>query len=401
MKNKLSHFLNTLRDNKKLKLSFEISMLIVLSLFVFSATSLIYIANWLNYVLIGLFVALTIIYSFVLNKFKPQVASLYYLIFAIWVFIPTAIFSHAFRSWLTILLMAIIFAAVFYLTSIIENKRLVLFSVLIGLLGFAVFFIIVYRESLLDFSSRLGTYFNNQNEIGLFFFAGFIVSTYLALFYKFKFELAYLSSSLLFAYLCLLTGSKTSLLAIFISLILLIIFRFKNNKIVLFSSFGGIIALTVVLLFLPFMETTRHKIAMIFETIFMGKIGDDYSPLFRLTYIKYSFYLGTKHLLIGYGENGFSIYSGVHTYAHSQYGEILVSSGIIGLMLYYFPILYLLVRSFLSKQKPYFAIVFIVVLLIMTISSISYSNKVLVIMMAYAGAAVLKQENHDVTKTNI
>lgn len=388
MKTKINYFLEKLRDNKKLKLVFEISMLIVLSLFVFSVTSLINFVNWLNYVLIGLFIGLSIIYSFILNKFKPNIASLYYLAFAVWLFVPTAIFSHAFRNWLTVVLMAIIFIAVFYFVSSIDNKRLVLFSVLIGLLGFAIFFIIVYRNNLLDFSSRLGTYFNNQNEIGLFFFVGFIVSTYLALFYKFKFELAYLSLSLLFAYLCLLTGSKTSLLAIFISLILLIFFRFKNNKIVLFSPLGGIIALTVVLLFLPFMETTRHKIAMIFETIFMGKIGDDYSPLFRLTYIKNSFHLGTKHLLVGYGENGFAIYSGVNTYAHSQYGELLVSSGIIGLMLYYFPIMYLLVKAFFKKQKPHFSIVFIIVLLVMNISSISYYNKVVVMLTAYVGAVV-------------
>ena len=90
----------------------------------------------------------------------------------------------------------------------------------------------------------------------------------------------------------------------------------------------------------------------------------------------YGFYLGTKNIIFGYGYYGFGDFSGVGTYAHANYIEIICDYGLIGFVIYYGMIISLLRSSLVQKNKDIKIVtVFSIFLLFESFMSVFYYTK--------------------------
>ena len=92
-------------------------------------------------------------------------------------------------------------------------------------------------------------------------------------------------------------------------------------------------------------------------------IGDakmDPSSIHRYLWQKYGYFLAGQNILIGYGCDGFSIVSGIGTYSHSNYSEVLCNFGIVGFSLFYAPFLSCLFLVFKGKKDECLLIIAIV-----------------------------------------
>ncbi|MDD5406638.1 MAG: O-antigen ligase family protein [Sulfurovaceae bacterium] len=93
--------------------------------------------------------------------------------------------------------------------------------------------------------------------------------------------------------------------------------------------------------------------------------------------------IGDKPLL-GYGVGSFSEVSGTGEYAHNNFIEVAVGLGIIGFFIYYSIYFVLFYKLYFCKNKEkYLVVIFVFILLLMDAALVSYSLKLLLIMLLY------------------
>ncbi|MFA5283585.1 MAG: O-antigen ligase family protein [Bacilli bacterium] len=202
---------------------------------------------------------------------------------------------------------------------------------------FGLYFFVIYYKEIFDFSNlanvRLGSYFDNVNGVGGYFVTIFLICCYFLLFSKKKLRILFLVPTIIFALFGTTTGSRTFLLTIVVGLFTLVFARYRKNKPLLLSITIILIVSIIMLLFLPFLSNLRDRLFSFFAHIEGQNI--DYSTLTRVLWQKYGVYFGVKHLLFGTGAYGFTTLSGVGTYTHGNFAELLCNFGVIGFCLYY------------------------------------------------------------------
>ena len=325
------------------------------------------------------------VYNLLFGSFRIKRIMLFVPLFALFALIGTLLFSKEYRAWISLILLTISFFIFVYAFKIIGNKIVILNIITIAFFLFSLYFILYFRNSLMHFNSetRLGPPFDNQNGVAAYAVVGFSVPLYLVLFYKRKIRFIYIIPCLTSLVVGVSTGSRTFFVIVFIFFLVFLFFKFKKHKFIYFCVVGGLIVLGIIFLNLPFMSSFKQRIIVAVQTLIGTAEKVDTSTLERFVYVDYGFYLGSKNLLLGYGVGGYSIFSGVGTYAHSNFAEVLCNFGIVGFLLFYTPLVILLFRALTNtKIDKAFVISFFAYYFIVSISNVLYYKKIYYLVLA-------------------
>lgn len=351
--------INRLRNSTKFKKVNYYSLLFFLFSYCFSIPAFGSREKW-NYLVYGLMIVLallTIIYSFLYKRIKLNRWFFPIPAFVLFSLIGTILYSHEYRSFLTLVLLAFSFFILYYCLSIIDNKKIILVLLISGLFVFSLYFIYVYRHQLLrvnDYISgdiHLGWYFDNPNGVSAFAIIGFIMSLYSLLFIKRKCRWLFILPILTMFIVGIATGSRTFVVAFIFITLVITFFKFKKHLLIYFLVVGAFLIVIIIMFNMPFLTTVRDKFIRIFWTFFTDSSRVDTSTIERTLWLDYGFFLGNKHLLTGLGPYGFGIFSGVGTYTHSNYSEVWCDFGLPGFILFYSSMVICVVCSFKIKNK--------------------------------------------------
>lgn len=362
------------------------AIMILVFLFAFSIPSFggRYPFNLIMYGIMALLAGSSISYSILFKKYFNYKNWCIYLIplFAIFAFIGTAIYSHSFGNWVSLLLLSVVFFVLLLSFKIIGDKGIISLLLSLGIFAFSLYFIIHYRSDILNFSNfgnegfRLGFYFDNPNAISAICIVGLSASLYLFLFHESKLRYFMVVPFLLISLIGITTGSRTFIVAFVVVILTMLFFRFKKHKLLYLVIVVSLIILFIVLINLPFAYTIKQRFERFFNTLFTDTTRVDTSTIERVVWFDYGFTLGFKNIITGYGVDGFAIYSGVGTYAHSNLSEVVCDFGIIGTFIFYAPLVALLFNCIRMKKKiisyifPIFAYYIFV-----SFSNVFYYNK--------------------------
>jgi len=373
-------------------------MVLFLAIFVFSVASFgqtgfsINIFNYgiyLTYISLILLSVLVFVATILYGDFKLKSSSILIPSFALIGLLGTTLYSKEYREWATLLLLSFAFIVLLLCFKCLNNKFAIILSISIGLFIFTAFYIFYYRSEIMNFSSiisgkeRLGYEFDNQNGVAAYAAVSFGLSSYIVLFFKKKIRFVFVLQILFSLIVGLTTGSRTFFFACFIFLFIYLFFVFKNHKLIYLLAIAILIAVSVVLLNLPALAFLKQRLIDALGTIFGTAVRYDNATVERVTWIDYGIVLGSKNLLLGYGSLGFSKFSGVGTYSHSNYAEVLCDFGIFGFILFYLPLIILAYRAFVYKKiDKAFIFGFISYYLIVSFSNVLYYKKMYYVVLA-------------------
>lgn len=384
MRARITSMLSTLRNSPKLKAVLIILLVILVGLYAFSipmfaSGNLFPHSNYICYAFVGI-LGITAIFSTLLySTFKVRPVLFLIPAFALFAFLGTAIYSHEYRPWLTLVLMAVVVFILFYAFNIINNKKLILLTIISAFALFSIVYIVVLRKEIFVLSNygRIGEPFEHPNTLSFYMVIPSIITLYSIYFFKKKLKCILIAPLVMFVFVGLTTGSRAFFIFFIIVFLVLSIFRFRKNKWALIGILSGLVVLVVVLLTIPALSNLRFRLFNGLATIFGASSQPDNSVLQRLAWFEYGFNLGGQKLLTGYGVDGFAIYSGVKTYSHANLSEIVCNFGVIGTILFYCPLLYLLFTN-IKKRSGYSPLIFAftMFMLVASFANVYYYNKI-------------------------
>lgn len=388
----MKEFVGKIKNSNRIKQFVQISQLVLSSLYIFSLPSFSGRArfNLISYFLMGLLLVNVIFDVFIYKKNKIRAHYLLLPAFVSFALLSTALFSHHFREWLTLFLLSLTYF-VFLFVFLNNNKFVLARIVTCSLFCFSLYFLIIYRNQVFNLSSftdehsRLGWYFDNVNQIGSYFSVAYIFSLFIVLFSNKKIDLLFVLPALLFVYEGITTGSKAFMFSFVVSTLTLIIIRFRHHKIRLLILVVSLVATFIVLINLPFLSLLKDRILSMFSTLFgVGGSNIDGSTLQRFLWQEYSLYLASKNLFLGLGESGFAVFSGVGTYSHANYSEMLCNFGLLGFVLFYVPIV--LPLFFINKNKQnvrFLSVALSAFLIVSSFMEVFYYDKIIYVCLGF------------------
>ena len=330
--------MSSLRSNQILKKVLYWSAIVLTGFYIFCVPSFGESTSFTRYLIYFSMIALGVVsvtYCFLYSDLKLNKICILIPLFAIFAFIGTLLYSHQYRAWLSLVLLAGSFFVFVYAFKTIKDKNIIAATISAAFFLFSLYFIVYYRNEILNFKSfdsesfRLGTYFDNQNGVAAYAIVGVAAPLYLVLFYKKKIRFAFILPALTSLLVGITTGSRTFIFALIIVLLVFLYFKFQKHKFIYLLVVLGIFTLFIVLINLPFMSTLRERLLRAFGTIFGTGNKVDTSAIERTLWMDYGFSLGFRRMLFGYGVEGFSIVSGVGTYSHSNFAEVICNFGLL------------------------------------------------------------------------
>lgn len=391
--NKIKELIARVSSNEKIKKAFVLVISVLTAIYVFSIPSFSNRVTWniVSYLAMAFLVSSSIIYIVIYKDVTFDKKTLLLPGFVLFASIGTLLFSHAFRDYLTLILMTITFYTLLVSFSIIKDLNWILRIVSLAFVAFSLYYIIHYRYDILNVSQfsgesfRLGWYFDNPNAIGTFMHVGIAASLYLAFFSTKKIDLLFLLAVILFFLIGFTTGSRTFLILSALAVVILLFFKFKKHWWIFIIILAGLITIFIILLNTPLLVTVKYRIIDTFK-IFTGTSqggGGIGSTGERILWQKYGTYFGSYHIIFGLGVNGFSIFSGTHTYTHGNFSEVLCDFGLGGFILFYLTLLIPAVLAILARKKErFFIITAVAIFLIEGFLSVYCSSKVTFVLLA-------------------
>lgn len=383
-------------DSDRARKVLKIIMISLLFLYVFSIASFgepkfkkftfLNYGIYLIYISIVLLSATTLLALFVFKvKFKINRFSLIVPAFAMYALLGTLAYSKDIRGWATIVLLCITFFIFLFCFRIINNKHIVLITISAALFCFTLFYLAYYSKSIFDFKgffsgkNRLGSEFDNQNGVAVFTVISFGISLYLFAFLKRKIRFIFLVPVLTSTWVGITTGSRTFIITAYVIAVIIFFFFFRKHKIIYLTS---LLSLTIVAL-VVFNSLFENRLWTAIQTLFGIATKSDSATVSRELYLDYGVLLGSRNAIIGFGVNGFGIISGVGTYAHNNFAEVLCDFGVVGIILFYLPLLVFLIRSIRDKRidKP-FVFTFVVYYIVASFSNVIYYKKIYYVILA-------------------
>lgn len=352
-----------LQNSLVLKRIILIGVILFLFLYTFSIPAFSGRGGWhiISYFFMAALAGFTIVYILLFVKFKFNKWLIVPCAFVLFAFFGTAFYSHAFipangkLGWTTLILMLTTLIVFYYTFVAIGNKRLIVKTIVIAFAAFAIYFAIIYRREIVKFDisgSRIGDYFDNVNTIGFYFAIAFNLSLYISLFFEKRRELFYLIPTVICFVLGFFTGSRAFIVSVLSGSIVVLFIRLIKHKLIFLLVLAIIIGAFFGLMQLPALSFLKEQFERTIYTIFgIGNSKIDTSTVQRIIWPDYGFYLGGKNLIFGYGVNGFSIYSGIGTYAHNNYAEVICNFGLIGFVLFNACYIIPLLFSIKSQEK--------------------------------------------------
>lgn len=183
---------------------------------------------------------------------------------------------------------------------------------------------------------------------------------------------------LFFLVIAVLSGSRKSLLIFFSAMTLYLIGSSKSHKIR--NILTAVVCIYIVLYAvynIPFLyEYIGYRFEGLLETLQGG--GGDKSSLIRKNMVEIGLKAFLSKPILGYGLDGFStVYgriSGTYVYAHNNYVETLVNTGLVGFLLYYGYIAWVLFKRCGATKKAALFKSLLIALLIADIGLVSYMD---------------------------
>ena len=382
-----------LKNSESLKRILYYLIAFFLFVYVFSVPSFGESKSFLRYsiyismILLG---CLVFVFCLLYDNFRINKAAFLIPAFCLFSLIGTLLYSHQFRAWLSIVLLTISFFVFIYSFKILKNKYLIVSIIAISFFLFSLYYVVFYRKEILDFRSytsdtfRLGWYFDNPNGVSSYAVIGFSAPLYLILFWNKKIRFAFIVPALTSLLVGATTGSRTFLVIVAVIALIFSFFKFKNHKLIFVIVTLSLIVVGILLLNMPFLSTMKERLLKAIQTLFGTASKVDTSTLERAVMIDYGFLLGSKRLFFGYGVDGFSVVSGMGTYAHSNFAEVVCDFGLFGLVLFYLPLLVFFIKAISSKKiDKSFVITFFVYYVIVSFSNVFYYKKIYYLMIAF------------------
>lgn len=389
--------LATYRRNKKeailLTLIYLTEFFFLLSVPVLSGLP---IWHYVPIVLFGAEALLVAIWCLVYKKLFVDVIVIFVFLFPLYCLI-TSFFTRFVSKSLTVFLLAIL-CIVLYQLLVYKNKRQLFLGVwFLALLSFAAVFLVVYFRDLLSLNfDRLGSAFNNVNEVGLFFTLGLLLSWYYLLRSKKWFFLLFIC---LFLLLGLTTGSKQFLLSsIPISAIGVCMFFGKKHWYLSLITLTVLAVAVIGCLQLPVFATIKRRAIDFLNFLgFVSTSNVDTSSAERLRMIKEAFYLFSMRPLFGYGIEGFTFVSYFGTYSHNTLAELLADHGLIGSFIFVFPFLFSVIslakKRGADKTDRCLSLLLVILILTVSFSSVLIEDKNYYLIIALLGAVSKQNES--------
>lgn len=330
--------------------------------------------NYISYAVIILLGVSSLLYLILYSKISFDVSLFIMPAFATWALVGTILYSHQFRAWLTLILLSLTIFVLYWAFLCINDFCKTIQIVVGALFCFSIYFIIHYLAKGVLFSgARIGDDFANVNTIGAYMTIGIGAALYLIMFKFRKLFLFFIVPILFFFVIGFLTGSKTFVICTFILIIVLLFVRLKKHKIVFLISLVALIGAAFGLLQLPMLATIKTRLLIMLGTFFGS--NSDTSTTTRALWQLYAVTLGSGNLLVGYGSNGFNIYSGVGSYSHGNFAEVICNFGLPGLFLFYSIPFYCLFVTIKKREFHPFVIAFGIYLFITGFFSVNYYGK--------------------------
>ena len=292
--------------------------------------------------------------------------------------------------------LAMVFSILFYA----DNRRNILFVMKSFLVGATLLAIRLLINTPFDDIGmiRLGKSIEmNENTVGLLFLFSSTISLYFTKRSKWYF-LAYI----FFTALSLLSGSRKAVIMIFVVLIITFVNKIeKPSNILYVIPFGAAIAALIYLLLnnAQLYQMVGRRIEYIFN-YFNGEGDVGRSTLTRMNLIDLGLELFKEKPILGYGYNNFRYLNRYGLYAHNNYIELLVNSGIIGVVLFYSAHILILIRAvmiwFNKTRDVVIVIMFLAILLICDYGTVSYYSETSLALLALSFSIIALYDNEHI-----
>ena len=260
-----NRLISSLKNSERAHKIINVALLACLALYIFSIPAFSARPKWnyVSYFLMALCTAMTVSEYVLYEKFFFDRRLLIFAVFILETLIGTAIFSHGFRHWLTIILVTLSLLIFYYGFNAIKDKKIIYQMIAFSFLAFGAYFTIVYYKRVLTFKvsgGALGEYFDNVNAVGTYFSVGSILFLYLALFNKKKLEFLYLIPALGMVYLGVFTGSRHFLITTFVTAFICLFLSLKKRKWISLIILVGVIGLFFVVIQIPQLADLRENL---------------------------------------------------------------------------------------------------------------------------------------------
>lgn len=407
----------------KVNLMINIKHLIRIAL-VFHITSLIIFSErrqtifWANFSYI-LLISLTLIYVLMSKKITLTKNFKFYMAFAFysfasffWSLSPNETITRTY-TFLMISIMVIVLVSYFASSG---ETDFIPYAIFVS--GQLVILYVIYKYGLsnlvllLSSGERIGGLIANENTLGMFMANTTIISYYYG---YIKNNKIYYLLSVLQLIISLSTGSKKGFLIIVAGIVLIHLYANKRKPNVLRITRGVMIAsILVFTLFqfikLPMFSTIYLRLEIMISTFLSQESRYvDYSTLERIEMIRIgmSQFIRTPIFGIGIGSASYLTMQtfGVSSYLHNNYVELLATGGIIGFMLYYINIFYILIGLFkILKARNSMAVIAFILLftqLLLDFGAVSYFSRITHIYIIFGIATVYnweKENMHDIRR---
>lgn len=314
-----------------------------------------------------------------------------------------------------ILIFLLMFSLTNYLDSFEKVRKLITYFIYSG------FIASVYILSNSDYShiTRFGEVLGNVNTVGVDIGMS-ATFCYYFIFNEKKYW--YIFLLLVMITITILTGSRSALLFIFINLILitcLYYLKANNNK---FKGILKIMTILVLLLFITyyivfkvplFYEILGKRIENVFLFL-SGESVNEGSIYMRDYMIRVGLEFFKNRPFTGYGIDNYRVLFGIipgglETYSHNNYIELMVGTGIFGVLVYYFIQILVLIELFNASKRDISGVIMCYVFMsiimshiILSLSLVYYYKKHFNLLLAISSAlsAIKKVDKSHRVKTN-
>lgn len=341
LKSKISEFLpsQNVAQNVIFAVSAALFFLYCFSIPTFSNR---YPFNYVSIAICALMCVSMAVYVFLYSKFKINIMVGLLVLFNICMLITHIMNVSLGDIPKTIILMSIVAFFTYQFLSSYKHKGLFFGFLLLAGILFSFIYIFHYRSEIFSlstiFSSRLGTFFDNENEIAKEF--GFFCVIAIALAVKsekiFVKVISYFFT-IFFLFLILTTGSISNLVTALLVCCIVLIACQKTKKRMIAAAIvvAALIVFSIVLIQLPFMSYFKTRIENIFSTLFdPSKANSDGSAADRFNGAITSILIGLNRFLLGFGYMSATHFTYNSIQAHNNFAELFIDFGIIGFLLY-------------------------------------------------------------------
>lgn len=323
---------------------------------------------------------------------------LYSLISYLWSVNPNDTFSKS----ITIFQIFILCILIYHVFSYSNRIDFFINSMLVAGLLLCIYAIYIYTPSgfinALFTGYRLGGDISQENEMGMQAATTVVLCFYVALFKK---KTVFFIVSIAPFLLAMSSGSKKSLIIIFLGILMLLYVKigskniFRLILIILMLSIALYIIIKLPIFNMIYLRYEKFFISMFNEG---ATYSTNTSTYIRKQMIEYGLEWFYKRPILGYGSNGAStLYlnaTGIKTYLHNNFIELLVNGGIVGFTLFYSMYTYIIYKLIpLIKTKNLEAIIIATILIIRIITdmaSVSYSSKLVYVYLSIGFLMAIK-----------